>query len=76
MLGVDVNPAAVEASRANAARNRVADRTDFAVSDLFEAVAGDFDLVVIDLPFRWFSPCSSCPERHEVAVEGFGGLSD
>jgi release factor glutamine methyltransferase len=56
VLGVDVNPAAVEASRVNAARNGVADRTDFAVSDLFEAVEGDFDLVVIDPPFRWFSP--------------------
>ena len=56
VLGVDVNPAAVEASRANAARNGVADGTDFAVSDLFDAVEGDFDLVVIDPPFRWFSP--------------------
>jgi release factor glutamine methyltransferase len=56
VLGVDVNPAAVEASRANAARNGVADRTEFAVSDLFDAVEGDFDLVVIDPPFRWFSP--------------------
>jgi release factor glutamine methyltransferase len=56
VLGVDVNPAAVDASRANAARNGVADRTDFAVSDLFDAVEGDFDLVVIDPPFRWFSP--------------------
>ena len=56
VLGVDVNPAAVEASRANAARNGVADLTNFAVSDLFDAVEGDFDLVVIDPPFRWFSP--------------------
>jgi release factor glutamine methyltransferase len=56
VLGVDVNPAAVEASQANAARNGVGDRTDFAVSDLFEGVEGDFDLVVIDPPFRWFAP--------------------
>jgi len=56
VVGVDVNPAAVDASRANAARNDVADRTTFAVSDLFDAVDGDFDLVVIDPPFRWFSP--------------------
>ena len=56
VLGVDVNPAAVEASRANAARNGVADLTDFAVSDLFDAVEGDVDLVVIDPPFRWFAP--------------------
>jgi release factor glutamine methyltransferase len=56
VFGVDVNPAAVEASQANAARNGVADRTEFAVSDLFETVEGDFDLVVIDPPFRWFAP--------------------
>jgi release factor glutamine methyltransferase len=56
VLGVDVNPAAVAASRANADRNGVADRTEFAVSDLFDAVEGDFDLVVIDPPFRWFTP--------------------
>jgi release factor glutamine methyltransferase len=56
VVGVDVNPAAVDASRENAARNDVADRTTFAVSDLFDAVDGDFDLVVIDPPFRWFSP--------------------
>ena len=56
VLGVDVNPAAVDASRANAARNGVADRTEFAVSDVFDAVEGDFDLVVIDPPFRWFTP--------------------
>lgn len=56
VVGVDVNPEAVEASRANAARNGVADRTEFAVSDVFDAVEGDFDLVVIDPPFRWFAP--------------------
>ena len=56
VLGVDVNPAAVEASRVNAARNGVADRTEFAASDLFDAVEGEFDLVVIDPPFRWFAP--------------------
>jgi len=56
VVGVDVNPVAVNASRANAARNDVADRTTFVVSDLFDAVDGNFDLVVIDPPFRWFSP--------------------
>jgi release factor glutamine methyltransferase len=61
-VGVDINPAAVEAARANAASNGVADRTEFSVSDVFGAVEGDFDLVVIDPPFRWF-PATTMLER-------------
>jgi release factor glutamine methyltransferase len=56
VVGVDVNPVAVAAARANAARNEVEERARFAVSDLFDAVEGDFDLVVFDPPFRWFKP--------------------
>jgi release factor glutamine methyltransferase len=54
VLGVDVNPAAVEAARANAVRNEV--RATFRVSDVFAQVDGCFDLMVIDPPFRWFAP--------------------
>lgn len=56
VVGVDINPIAVEASRSNAERNGVSHRTELLVSDLFDAVTGDFDLVVIDPPFRWFEP--------------------
>lgn len=56
VLGVDVNPLAVSASRANAERNGVAERTRFAESDVFDAVDGEFDLIVFDPPFRWFRP--------------------
>jgi methylase of polypeptide subunit release factors len=38
VLGVDINPAAVDAARANADRNGVA--AVFAVSDMFSAVDG------------------------------------
>jgi release factor glutamine methyltransferase len=70
VLGVDINPTAVEAARANAERNGV--DAEFAVSDVFSAVNGDFDLVVIDPPFRWFAP----RDMTEVAVadEGYAGL--
>lgn len=54
VVGVDINPAAVEAARANAERNGVP--ATFVVSDVFSAVEGSFDLVVIDPPFRWFRP--------------------
>jgi release factor glutamine methyltransferase len=54
VLGVDLNPAAVESAQANAARNGV--QATFRVSDVFAQVDGVFDLMVIDPPFRWFAP--------------------
>ena len=56
VVAVDVNPHAVEAARRNAARNGVAERVDVRHSDVFEAVDGDFDLIIFDPPFRWFAP--------------------
>lgn len=56
VVAVDVNPLAVEAARANAERNGVADRIDVRHSDVFENVDGEFDLIVFDPPFRWFAP--------------------
>ena len=56
VIGVDINPHAVAAATANADRNGVAARTRFAMSDLFDAVDGTFDVIIIDPPFRWFAP--------------------
>src|SRR5512144_3328712 len=56
VVAVDINPHAVKAARANAARNKVEDRIAIRRSDLFEAVEGRFDLVVFDPPFRWMKP--------------------
>ncbi|HEX6248778.1 MAG TPA: methyltransferase, partial [Nocardioidaceae bacterium] len=56
VVAVDINPHAVEAARANAERNGVADRVRVDRSDLFENVEGRFDLVVFDPPFRWMKP--------------------
>lgn len=56
VLAVDVNPVAVQAARANAERNGVADRVEVHESDVFSAVDGRFDLMVFDPPFRWFAP--------------------
>lgn len=53
---VDINPHALEATRANAERNGVGDRVTVLHSDVFEAVEGRFDLIVFDPPFRWFAP--------------------
>lgn len=56
VVAVDVNPHAVAATAANAARNGVAARVRCCESDVFSAVEGDFDFIVIDPPFRWFRP--------------------
>ncbi|HSE10597.1 MAG TPA: methyltransferase [Nocardioidaceae bacterium] len=56
VVAVDINPYAVEAARANAERNGVADKVAIARSDLFDEVEGRFDLVIFDPPFRWMKP--------------------
>jgi release factor glutamine methyltransferase len=56
VLAVDVNPYAVAATAANAERNGVAAKIRCVESDVFTNVDGDFDVIVIDPPFRWFVP--------------------
>ena len=55
VVAVDLNPIAVAATAANAERNGVAARIRCIQSDVFDAVEGDFDVVVFDPPFRWFA---------------------
>lgn len=56
VVAVDINPHAVAATRANAERNGVGERLAALESDVFSAVDGTFDVMVIDPPFRWFAP--------------------
>lgn len=56
VVAVDVNASAVRAAADNAERNHLAARIDVRASDLFETVAGAFDLILFDPPFRWFQP--------------------
>jgi release factor glutamine methyltransferase len=56
VVAVDINRKAVECAIANAARNGVSDRISCFQSDVFDAVEGDFDLIIFDPPFRWFAP--------------------
>ena len=56
VLAVDVNPVAVSTARHNAELNGVASRIEVRESDVFEAVAGRFDLIVFDPLYRWFWP--------------------
>ena len=48
---VDVSPEAVELTRANAALHGVADRVRVVRGDLLEAIPGELDLVVANLPY-------------------------
>jgi release factor glutamine methyltransferase len=56
VVAVDISPAAVDAARANAVLNGV--DVDVRQGDVFDAVGGEFDLIVFDPPFRWFAPRS------------------
>lgn len=51
IVALDRSPDALEVARDNAARHRVASRIDFVESNLVDAVAGPFDLIVANLPY-------------------------
>ena len=73
VLGVDTNPHAVAAARANADRNGAADRTTFVRGDLFDPVEGLFDLIIFDPPFRWFRPRDHLEQA--ITDEGYQTLT-
>ncbi len=63
VVATDINPAALECARANAAVHGVVDSINFRLSDLFEPVAGErFDLVIFNPPYL--------PVRPEEALDG------
>ena len=81
VVGVDVNPIAVEAAAANASRNGVADRITFRQSDVFDAVDGLFDLILFDPPYRWYKArdlleLSTADENYGALTRFFGQLRD
>lgn len=50
VLGVDINPEAVELARRNARLNNIGN-VEFRVSNLFENVSEEFDLIVFNPPY-------------------------
>lgn len=70
VVAVDVNPHAVAATSRNAERNGVA--VHCIESDVFEAVDGRFDVIVIDPPFRWFTPRD--PLERAITDENYESL--
>jgi release factor glutamine methyltransferase len=73
VVGVDVNPHAINCARDNAETNGVATRIDFHQSDVFQHVEGTFDLIVFDPPFRWFAPRDEVEAA--IADENYGALT-
>ena len=73
VVAVDINPKAVECARLNAERNSLSARMTFVVSDVFDAVDGDFDLIAFDPPFRWFKPRDLL--ETSIADENYGTLA-
>ena len=81
VVAIDVNPAAVSCARHNAELNRVSRRIEFLTGDLFENVAGAFDLILFDPPFRWFRPRSmreraTADENYEALTAFFEQVKD
>ncbi|ASJ03505.1 protoporphyrinogen oxidase [Thermococcus profundus] len=50
VLGVDINPMAVELARENAELNSVTN-VEFRLSDLFENISGKFDVITFNAPY-------------------------
>lgn len=50
VLGVDINPKAVEVARRNAGLNGIKN-VEFRLSDLFENVEGEFDVITFNAPY-------------------------
>lgn len=80
VVAVDINPHAVEAAVANAARNGVSDRVDVRLGDVFSTVDGEFHLIVFDPPFRWFAPrdlreMASTDENYRAMTTFFRGAA-
>jgi len=70
VVATDINPAAIECARANAAEKGVADIIDFRLGDLFEPVEGEcFDLVVFNPPYLPVEPGERLGEPLELAWE-------
>lgn len=78
VLAVDINPHALDAARRNAAANGVAGRVTVRHSDVFRDVAGAFDLIIFDPPYRWFPPrdlleAATTDGGYRALSEFFGG---
>lgn len=73
VLALDNSAVAVDAARANVARNDVSELVEVRQSDIFSTVTGRFDWIIFDPPFRWFRPRSLT--ESVMADEGYQALT-
>jgi release factor glutamine methyltransferase len=69
VLGVDINPRAVELARRNAERNRIKNAR-FMDSDLFDNVADRFDAIIFNPPYVQGNPGSDVERAWYGGVDG------
>jgi release factor glutamine methyltransferase len=55
VIAVDINPEAIKTAEENAQQNG-AGKILFRISDVFSEIKENFDLIIFDPPFRWFTP--------------------
>lgn len=51
IVGVDINPMALQLAKENAIKHNVLDKINLIQSDLFENIPGDFDMVISNPPY-------------------------
>jgi release factor glutamine methyltransferase len=71
VLGVDINPSAVETSKENSSRNRTS--ASFRESDLFSNVSGKFDAILFNPPYL---PTDKAEKLEGDINKAFDGGSD
>ena len=73
VLGVDINPAAVECAQENAARNNIPN-CRFLQSDLFSGVSGKFNVILFNPPYLPTEKGEQLADKRENAAYD-GGIS-
>lgn len=74
ITGVDISEQALSIAHKNAQKHAVASRIDFVLSDMFEAISGQFDLICANLPYIPTLSLQGLPvARHEPRLALDGG---
>jgi release factor glutamine methyltransferase len=56
VIATDINSFAIENAKENISNNGLSKKIQIIKSDLFDNVKEKFDLIILNPPFRWFSP--------------------
>lgn len=73
IVGIDINPIALQLAKENALKHNVLDKINFIQSDLFDNVVGDFDMVISNPPYianEYILPHNVKYEPHNALFAG------